>query len=189
MKYSVVLIAIVFMLVSCEGKKDSVEQAREQNQNAAIDEKISEFLTGAADGRMMGLEVGKIAQEKATTAQLKQYGQWMITENSKLLKELRMLAASKNIILPSTLSKKNIRNLEDLREETGEDFNDKFMKMMRKDHKHDVNEFEDAEDFKDKDVRQFAVTYRPVMESYLSKLEQIEKNGGQPQASGESEEK
>jgi putative membrane protein len=187
MKYSVLFIFMISLLAGCESKKDSVEQANEQNQNAAIDEKISKFLTGAADARMMGIEEGKLAKAKARSPQLKQYGEWMVTENNRLLKELRLLAASKNIVLPSTLSKKNTKNLENLREEEGEDFDDKLVKIMRKDHKNDVDEFEDAEDFKDKDVRQFAVTYRPVVESYLTRLKQIEENDRQPRAAGDIE--
>jgi putative membrane protein len=176
MKHAVLLFCVVYVLIACEGKKDSVEQAHEQNQNAAIDEKISKFLTEAADSRMMAIEEGKLAKTKATTPQLRQYGEWMIIENNKVLQEMRTLAASKNIVLPSTLGNKNSEDLEDLRQEQGDDFDEHIMRMMRKDHKRDVNQFEDAEDFKDKDVRQFASTYRPVIESYLTKLEAIEEN-------------
>lgn len=142
--------------------------------NSAIDEKISKFLTEAADASMAGIEQGKLAKERSQNAQVKQYGEWMISENNRILKELRLLAASKNITLPAAMSDRNLDQLEDLRDEEGEDFDEEFLKNMRRACKNEADSFEDAEDFNDKDVRKFATTYRPVIASHLEKLEQIE---------------
>ncbi len=167
------------MLFSCDSGKDSVEQAQEQNLNSAIDEKISIFLTEAADARMARIEEGKLAREKGTTPQIRQCGEWMISENNKMLKELRLLAASKNITLPATMSDENHNRLEGLREEGGEDFNEEFLKVIRRDYKKELDNFEDAEEFKDKDIRNFASSYRPTIASHLEKIEQLEKNTGE----------
>jgi putative membrane protein len=165
----------LLMLLSCEsGKKDSVDQAQEQNLNSAIDEKISKFLTEAADARMAGIEEGKLAREKGTTPLIRQYGEWMMSENNKMLKELRVLAASKNITLPASISEEHQDQFDDLKDEEGEDFNDEFLKAVRRDRKKELESFEDAEDFKDKDVKKFAATYRPVIASHLEKIEQLE---------------
>jgi putative membrane protein len=170
-----ILFGTVLILSGCSSsEKDSVKQAQEQNQNSAIDEDISKFLTEAADARMMGIEQGKLAKERATNASLRKYGERMISDQTKLLHEIRVLAASKNIVLPTTLSNDKADGLEDLKEKEGEDFDDKFLKMMRLDHKRDVNKFEDAMDFKDKDVKQFASNYLPVIESHLASLEEIQ---------------
>src|SRR5688572_33066010 len=73
-----------WMICSCSSSEtDSVKQAQKQNQNSAIDEDISEFLTEAADARMMDLEQGKLAKERGTTAAIRQYGEWMITDQTK----------------------------------------------------------------------------------------------------------
>lgn len=170
----------LLMLLACEsGTKDSVEQAQEQNLNSAIDENISKFLTEAADARMAGIEEGKLAREKGTTPSIRQYGEWMISENNKMLKELRVLAASKNITLPASVSKEHQDQFDDLKDEEGEDFNDEFLKAIRRDRKKELDSFEDAEEFKDKDVKKFATTYRPVIASHLEKIDQIDSEGGQ----------
>lgn len=172
------------LIFSCtSSEKDSVKQAQLQNQNSAIDEDISEFLTEAADARMMDLEEGKLAKERGTTAAIRQYGEWMITDQTKLLKEIRVLAASKNITLPNTLSNKKADGLEDLKEEQGEDFDKKFVKMITIDHKRDVDAFEDATDCRDKDVKKFATTYLPVIESHLDKIQDIKKHDNDTQVS------
>ncbi|MBT1702221.1 DUF4142 domain-containing protein [Chryseosolibacter indicus] len=175
--YQVFVIAVISMILSCNSSnKDSVKQAQEQNLNSAIDEEISRFMTEAADARMMDIEEGKLAATKATTPELKQYGEWMVADHTKMLRELRMLAASKNIILPNTLSNKKADGLEDLKGQQGQDFDEKFIEMMKIDHKRDVNDFEDATDFKDKDIQKFAETYLPIVESHLEKIKQLEEN-------------
>lgn len=170
-----IIAALAFLSSACNSEKDSVKQAQEQNQNSAIDKDISEFMTEAADARMMDIEMGKLAMEKGTTAAIKQYGQLMITEQTKMLQDLRVLAASKNIILPNKLSDKSAGTLEDLKEKSGVEFDDEFMERMKKDHKDDVDEFDDATDFADRDVKKFAETYVPVVESHLDKIREIEK--------------
>ena len=174
MKFRAITILSALLFVGCDSQKnDSVKQAQEQNVNAAIDEKISIFLTEAADARLAAIEEGKLAKEKGTAPTVKQYGEWMVVENTKILRELRMLAASKNIVLPTAMSNENAEELDDLKEEQGEDFDEAFLKRMRKDHKEDVDDFEDAEEFKDKDVKKFASTYRPVIASHLERVEKI----------------
>jgi putative membrane protein len=173
-------IAAAFILTSCGGSnQDSVKQAHEQNLNSAIDEEISEFMTEAADARMMNIEQGKLAKEKGSTAAVRQYGEWMISDQTRLLKELRILAAEKNIMLPSTLSNKKAKALEDLREKEGEKFDKEFIQMMTIDHRRDVRGFDDATDFKDKDIQKFATTNLPMIQSHLDKIRQIEDAGAQ----------
>jgi putative membrane protein len=166
----------LFLLAGCSSKEnDSVKQAHEKNLNAAIDEKISKFMTEATDARMMDIEEGKLAMQKGTNDLIQNYGQRMVTDNTKLLKELRALAAAKNITLPQRLSNKKADGLEDLREKEGKDFDRKFIKMMRIDHKRDVDEFDDAvEELKDQDVKSFAGRNLATIESHLAMLEQVE---------------
>jgi putative membrane protein len=167
------------LLVACgPADKDSVKQAHDQNLNSSIDEEVSEFLTEAADARMMDLEQGKLASTKGGTAEVRQYGQWMVKDQTRMLTELRVLAASKNIVLPNDLSHKKANALDDLKEKSGEEFDKKFIDMMRIDHKRDVDEFEDALEFRDPDIKQYAQTYLPVVKSHLEKIEAINESSG-----------
>ncbi len=163
----------LFLLNSCgSSKKDSINQAQEQNNNAAIDEKTSKFLTEAMDARMMDLEEGKLAKERGSE-EVRKYGELMIVDQTKLIHEIKVLAATKNITLPGSLSNDKEEGLEDLKEEQGKDFDKKFIKMMTIDHKRDVDAFEDATDLKDKDVNKFAAQYLPVIQSHLDKIKEL----------------
>jgi putative membrane protein len=169
-----IVIALTVLVTACtSSENDSVKQAHEQNLNSAIDKDISKFMTEAADARMMDIEEGRLAAEKGTRAEIKQYGQLMVQDQTKMLKELRMLAASKNMVLPNTLSNEKADGLADLREKTGEEFDKKFVKMITGDHKRDVDDFDDATGFNDKDVRKFAERYLPLVQSHLDKIREI----------------
>lgn len=170
------LAAAALLVVSCGSDNDSVKLAHQQNLNNSIDERISEFMTEAADARLMDIEQGKLALEKGTNDLVKNYAQKLLDDNTKLLKELRTLAAQKNIVLPTTLSNEKADGLNDLREEEGEAFDKEFIKMIQRDHKRDLDKFEEAADFNDRDVQQFAQRNVGLFEKHLAQIDQVEES-------------
>lgn len=176
-KLSIFLLSAVALLAtSCGSDNDSVKLAHQTNLNSSIDERISEFMTEAADARMADIEEGKLALEKGTNDLVKNYAQQLIDDNTKLLKELRALAGQKNIALPTTLSNDKADGINDLREKEGEEFNEKFIQMIQRDHKRDLDEFEEAADFNDRDIQQFAQRNVSLFEKHLSQIDQVEES-------------
>lgn len=172
----ILLTALTLGLVSCGSDNDSVKLAHQQNLNSSIDERISKFMTEAADARMMDIEEGKLALEKGSNDLIKNYAQQLVDDNTKLLKELRALAGQKNIVLPTTLSNDKADGLNDLREEEGEEFDKQFIKMIQRDHKRDLDDFEDAADFNDRDIQQFAQRNVGLFEKHLAQIDQVEES-------------
>lgn len=170
------LVALAFGVASCNSDNDSVKLAHQQNLNSSIDEGISKFMTQAADARLMDIEGGKLAMEKGSNDLVKNYATQLVADNTKLLKELRTLAAQKNIVLPSTLSNDKADDLNDLREKEGEEFDSKFIKMIQRDHKRDLDEFEEAADSNDRDIQQFAQRNVTVFEKHLAQIDQVEES-------------
>lgn len=176
-KLSIYLLsAVALLLTACGSDNDSVKLAHQTNLNSSIDENISKFMTEAADARMMDIEEGKLAMEKGSNDLIKNYAQQLVDDNTKLLKELRALAGQKNIVLPTTLSNEKADGLNDLREKEGHEFDDKFIKMVQRDHKRDLDEFEEAADFNDRDVQQFAQRNVSLFEKHLAKVDQVEES-------------
>jgi putative membrane protein len=170
------LAALAFCIASCSSNNDSVELAHQQNLNSSIDERISKFMTEAADARMMDIEEGKLALEKGSNDLVKNYAEQLVADNTKLLKELRTLAGQKNIVLPTTLSNDKADGLNDLREQEGEEFDKKFIKMIQRDHKRDLDEFEEAADSNDRDIQQFAQRNVTLFEKHLAQVDQVEES-------------
>jgi putative membrane protein len=60
------------------------------------------FIMNAAHGGMMEVKLGHLAADKATDADVKQFGQRMVDDHSKANSELMALASQKGITLPAS---------------------------------------------------------------------------------------
>jgi putative membrane protein len=153
---------------------DLVQQATLINQkkaeNELVDADIAEFLVKSADSRMMGNWQGKLAVERGTTTDIKEYGRLMVKDQQMLLKEIKQIAAKLSITLPADISDNKEDGQDQLLEKTGIDFDKKFVKMMVIDHERDIKLFEKASECKDRNVRAFAQTYLPMIQSHLDKI-------------------
>jgi putative membrane protein len=140
------------------------------SKDSETDEFVTAFITEMAEARLMDLEEGKIAQQRSTTKDLKSYGTLMVNDQTEMLREIKKLAALKQIALPSGLGPDKSEGLRDLKEVHGRSFDKKFIKMMIIDHKRDVKKFERATRSSDADVQVFATKYLPYVQSHLERI-------------------
>lgn len=170
------LVAITLMLcksTAVDEEEDSVIAAKEKNEKASIDESVSDFLTEAADSRMMGIAQGELAAERGTTEQIRKYGELMVRDQRRLLEGIRDVAKSKNVALPKTISYEKEHALASLREKNGADFDKKFVQMIIIDHRRDVRKFRNAISITDPDVAGFASRNLLTIEAHLEQAKAI----------------
>ena len=133
------------------------------------------FMEKAATGGMMEVQLGQMAQEKASSQEVKDFGQQMVTDHSKANEDLKALAQEKNVTLPDSLMSKQQRNVDKLSKLSGEEFDKEYMKMMVKDHEKDVKTYEKAsKNISDPAVQDFASKTLPVLKEHLQEAENIE---------------
>jgi len=126
------------------------------------------FIEKAAKGGMAEVEIGRLAQEKASSAQVMQFAKRMVDDHSKANDQLKGLAALKGVTLPSEMDKGDRRDMDKLAKKSGADFDREYMKHMVSNHKKDVSEFKDeAKSAKDADVKTFAASTLPTLEQHL----------------------
>ena len=178
---SLLFAACFFALVSCGTKNnqdDSKEVAEEQNEEKFDDtalEDDTEFAVSAADGGMLEVQLGQLALTKATSPKVKEFAQHMVDDHSKANEELKNLAQTKNITLPTTLSEENQKDYEKLAEKSGGEFDKAYCEFMVKDHKYDLDKFKKAaEKAEDADLKSWAAGKVPVLEQHLSMAEDME---------------
>jgi putative membrane protein len=179
---STTLIACALLFgFSCNQKKEPVEEAQEANEQAFEDtpmeetkDDVSEFMTEAASGGMMEVELGRIAQQKAQHADVKSFAQMMVTDHTKANDELKALAGTKNIVLPDSMSKDHMDHINNLRDKTGADFDNAYMDLMVDDHEDDVKEFDEAaQNLQDPEVKAFASKTVVTLRKHLDRAKQI----------------
>lgn len=126
------------------------------------------FVKKAAMGGMAEVDLGKLAADKATSDDVKKFGQRMADDHSKANDELKTLAQNKQITLP-TEPDPHAKALHDkLAKLSGAAFDRAYMQAMVADHKKDVNEFRmEAKSGKDADVKGWAAKTLPTLEEHL----------------------
>ena len=110
----------------------------------------------AAKGGTMEVTMGKMAEEKAQSDDVKSFGKRMVTDHSKANDELKSIASKKGVELPS-------------KERSGKWTSDKaYMDMMVKDHEKDLAEFkEEASNGSDPDLKKFADDTARMIQEHL----------------------
>jgi putative membrane protein len=152
----------------------SVALAPASGKLAGADQK---FLHRAAVGGMAEVELGQLAQQKAESDAVKQFGARMVQDHGKANDELKQLAGSKGATLPGSPDNKHEQEKQKLEKLSGAAFDRAYMKRMLDDHRKDVSQFRaEARSAKDADVKGFASKTLPTLEEHL-KLAQSINNG------------
>jgi putative membrane protein len=145
-----------------------------QTGKGTVDDKTSTFMTDAAKGGMTEVEVSKLAQDRAMNPRVKNFAEMMVRDHGAANDELKNIARQKNVMLPTDLGKKQ-DDVTDLSKKKGADFDKAYMKIMVKDHKDVVDEFEKcAQNGTDPDVKTFASQKLPTLRMHLDSAKAIE---------------
>jgi putative membrane protein len=146
----------------------------DQQTQTKIDEK--RFVKEALLGGMTEVELGKVALEKASSDQVKQFAQKMIDDHSKANEDLKQLASKENINVSDSLDSKHQSRVEKLSKLSGADFDRAYIKDQLNDHQQDVQEFQqEAQRGSDPDVKSFASKMLPVIKEHLSMAKDLDK--------------
>ncbi len=127
-----------------------------------------QFVEEAASGGMLEVELGKLAQQKGTSEQVKQFGSRMVADHGKANDELKSVATAKGMTVPTAMERKHQRDMDRLSKLSGAAFDREYMKLMVSDHKKDVSDFQkEARNGKDPEVKAFAAKTLPTLQEHL----------------------
>lgn len=131
--------------------------------------KDRKFIEAAAQGGMAEVQLGKLAEQKASSEQVKEFARRMVQDHGKANEDLKQIASSKGVQVPAELDRKHKRDYDRLQKLSGAEFDREYMKHMVDDHKKDVSEFKDAaKDAKDAELKSFASKTLPTLEQHLT---------------------
>jgi putative membrane protein len=126
------------------------------------------FIEEAAMGGMAEVELGKLAQLKGSSEQVKQFGARMVEDRGKANVELKQLAQIKGLDVPEAPDKWLLREIDKLYKFTGAEFDRQYVAYTLTDQRKDVSEFKKAsETAKDSDVKAFAGKTLPTLQEHL----------------------
>ena len=96
-----------------------------------------DFLKKAAQGSNFEIKAGQLAQHKSTSDDVKQFGQKMVEDHTKLNQEMVPVAAQAGVAPPSGISKKDQKLYDSLAGKSGTDFDNAYIAHMVEDHTED----------------------------------------------------
>ncbi len=132
------------------------------------------FVMEAAMGGMAEVELGRLAAEKGASDEVRQFGRRMVDDHSKANEELMRVASSKGWTPVAALDAKHQAETRKLSALSGEKFDKEYVKMMVKDHKKDVGEFQkEAGRGTDADIKAFASSALPTLQEHLQMIQRI----------------
>lgn len=127
---------------------------------ATLSDKDKSFMKEAAKGGMMEVNMGKMAQTKGKSAEVKKIGSTMVADHTKANNELMAIAKKKGVDLSK--EKPATHSMGDA------NFDKDYINMMVKDHEKDLAAFQaEAKNGSDADVKGFASKTSAVIKKHL----------------------
>lgn len=158
---------------STRGDKPPVTSASQMPSTPPSRESI-DFATKAASGGMLEVQLGQLAQQNAKSQRVKDFGSMMVTDHSKANDELKSLAASNNVTIPTDLKPEHKQHLEAMSKMKGDAFDKHYMDMMVNDHKEDIREFEKEANSNNNDAfKSFAAKTLHTLQKHLDSAQAI----------------
>jgi putative membrane protein len=99
------------------------------------------FLRKAAEGGIAEVKLGQLAAQKASSDEVKTFGQKMVDDHTKMNNQMAEVADSLGIRLPKSMNKEDQAEYDKLNGLSGNDFDMEYLSFMVKDHHKDLHQF------------------------------------------------
>lgn len=154
-------------------------QHMDSGTNKMMKSADSAFAMKAAQGGMAEVKLGQLAADKATSPDVKAFGQQMVDDHTKANNDLKSTAESENMTLPTDVNAKQQAMYDKLSKMSGSAFDKMYVNAMVKDHEEDVKDFQkEANTGQDSKIKDFASTTLPTLQGHLSKIKSIQSSMG-----------
>lgn len=178
-KVSLLMIAVAFIfpvglaLAASDSTKASESSKESKSKLPSGEER---FMKEAASGGLMEVELGKIAAEKGSHQRVKEFGKRMQADHGKANEQLKKIASSKGVDLPTQPSGEHKSTMDKLTKLSGAEFDREYMEAMVDDHKEDIEKFQtQADKGKDPDLKKFASDNLPILKKHLELAQSTQK--------------
>jgi len=140
-----------------------------------------DFAMRAAEGGTFEVQAAQLAQQKASSQEIKSLAQKIQQDHTTANNELMALAKQKNITLPTTLKGECEEKYQALQKLDGPAFDQAYVSCMLMDHLKDVMMFDkEAKGGTDPDVKQWASKTVPTLREHLTRTASVAQSLGFP---------
>lgn len=140
------------------------------------------FIKKAATGDQTEIKLSRLALERASLPDIKQFAQTMVTDHTKSTSLLKTIAADHGVVLPENPGPQVDEKFKRLQEQSEVAFDKTYVEIMVKDHQEMLHAFEaEAGKAADPKLKDFIATVQPIVAHHLEMakaIRQKEKTAG-----------
>jgi putative membrane protein len=109
-----------------------------QQQQGNLSDQDRRFLQEMSEGNRAEVQLGRMAEQKASNPRVKEFGQRMANDHSKLQNQLSDFASARKVVLPSSTTTEQQNMVTQLSGLSGEQFDRQYMQTMMQEHQKDI---------------------------------------------------
>jgi putative membrane protein len=152
-----------------EGAVDSTKLAHFDTTHSTSS--VSNFITSSIKANVGEIQLAQLAQDKATSPELKKLAAMMIQQHTQMLNELKGMAPSKQATIDSSANDVTKAALQNLSSAQGKDFDAKWTEQMLQLHENAAEEFKTMQTTTtDTTVKQWLTKTLPIIEQHRDML-------------------
>jgi len=141
------------------------------------------FVSNAAMGNMYEIEAGKMAQQRAKSADVKAFGKMMVTDHTALMNEMKPLAQAAGQTPPTELDQRRKGMLDNLKAASDADFDKVYLTQQQAAHEETLTLMNGyAQNGDDAGLKAAAGKAAPKVQAHLDRVRALQ--GGGAGASG-----
>jgi putative membrane protein len=157
---------------------NATEVALDDNTTVAtetVDSGVINFVEKASLSDMYEIESAKLALERSKVQSIKDYAQAMLDAHTTASGELKPLAAGALVTPPTQLDNHFMGQLDQLREASVEDFDDRYIDQQTEAHENTLSLMKDfAANGKDASLQSFAQKMAPIVDAHLKQVKALD---------------
>jgi putative membrane protein len=159
MKRTSLLLALILPVTAALAAGDPADQA---------------FVTQAAQGGIAEVELGKLASQKGSTAQVKSFGQKMVTDHEMANTKLKTIATRKGFTVPAETDAMHQAAAKKMAGLSGAMFDREYLASQVADHEKTIALLErQAQSGKDAELKTFASETLPVVQQHYDMVKKL----------------
>jgi putative membrane protein len=132
------------------------------------------FVSEAAQGGLLEVQLGQLAAEKASSDEVKQLAQRIMEDHQQANQRLQNIANAKHIDVPSQLDQQHQQKISQLQNLSGARFDKAYVHQMVQDHTKDIGEFRShSNSTQDAALKDFTTSTLPTLEQHLQQSKEL----------------
>lgn len=157
------------------GSNTNTGTAAPEKFPSTIDDR--QFVRDAVIAGLSNVELGRLAAEKASSADVRQFGKQLLDHQTKTNDQLKQVANQQNISIPDALGSKHQSQIDKVAKLSGPEFDKAFLKQHLKEQETEVRDFSsEAQRGADPNVKTFAAGVLPNLQQELEAAKNLNRS-------------